>query len=237
MAIGVDATDKDDYNPTAITTTTPWTDFTLTTILARYGDVLRNARIQSDPFASSPPRSILCYSVLRARVWDFVHPRVRRGLRCGIEYLSTDGEQAGMVPLCFDIDADDKKAHTPDAGYFDSRALVGEAPNRAPGVYVPSWVWGSDMVTAAAEGEDEAGENAKAMYYAVLSRVAFYMEENGAKYGFVLTDEELVVVRLGGRLGEMEVGESVKWGVGGSDEEPVMTVLLGLWYLGMIASE
>jgi hypothetical protein len=79
------------------------------------------------------------------------------------------------------------------------------------------------------------------------------MEQNQARYGFVLTDRELVVIRRStgqdGRpiLGNLELSKPIRWNSGMpaydiTSRNPQarkvrLTVPLALWYLGMMASD
>lgn len=62
------------------------------------------------------------------------------------------------------------------------------------------------------------------------------MKQHHARYSFILTDSELVAVRRLDRNGNLELSNSVPWTATGTVERPSMTVLLGLWYLSMLAA-
>ncbi|OOF90492.1 hypothetical protein ASPCADRAFT_400776 [Aspergillus carbonarius ITEM 5010] len=68
----------------------------------------------------------------------------------------------------------------------------------------------------------------------VLAQVNFYMRQHNAQYGYILTDTELVAVKYLEGSGRLAVSTAVPWTRGGVG---VLSVLLALWYLGMLAAE
>ncbi|KAI9367696.1 hypothetical protein BJX61DRAFT_547243 [Aspergillus egyptiacus] len=98
------------------------------------------------------------------------------------------------------------------------------------GVVKPSWDWNTDM-----EGGDVLE---KTEFQFLLRRLMRLMRRSGAAFGFVLTEQEMVAARWGkgGGAGELEISEPMRWSCGGTVEDPKMTVLLGLWYLAMLAA-
>lgn len=70
----------------------------------------------------------------------------------------------------------------------------------------------------------------------VLSQVNFYMKQHHARYSFILTDRELVAIRRLDRNGNLELSASIPCTTKGTASQPRLTVLLGLWYLGMLAA-
>jgi len=71
-------------------------------------------------------------------------------------------------------------------------------------------------------------------YKQVLAQVNFYMRQHNARYGYILTDTELVAVKRLEGNGRLAVSAAVPWTRGGVGE---LSVLLALWYLGMLAAE
>lgn len=63
------------------------------------------------------------------------------------------------------------------------------------------------------------------------------MGQNGARYAFVITDLELVAIRRRDGNGRLELSDPIGWEYYGNAAQPQLTVLLGLWYLGMLASD
>ncbi|KAH1584724.1 hypothetical protein KXV73_002126, partial [Aspergillus fumigatus] len=68
-------------------------------------------------------------------------------------------------------------------------------------------------------------------YKQVLSQVNFYMKQHGARYRYILTNTELVAVKRLNNNGRLAVANPIPW-TSGSIGQP--SVLLGLWYLGML---
>ncbi|KKZ67176.1 hypothetical protein EMCG_07121 [[Emmonsia] crescens] len=56
---------------------------------------------------------------------------------------------------------------------------------------------------------------------------------HNARYGFVLTDTELVPIRRLDANGNLLVARAIPWEVAGPGR---LTILLGLWYLGMLGA-
>lgn len=76
----------------------------------------------------------------------------------------------------------------------------------------------------------------RAEFKQALSQVNHYMKQHRARYGFILSDRELVAIRrLDGR-GNLELSASIPWNESGTITQPRLTVLLGLWYLNILAA-
>ena len=74
----------------------------------------------------------------------------------------------------------------------------------------------------------------QAEYLQVLAQVNFYMKQHGARHGAILSNEELLPVKRLDANGRLAIAEPIAWGNGGQGR---LSVLLGLWYLGMLAAE
>jgi len=81
-------------------------------------------------------------------------------------------------------------------------------------------------------------------YLRGLSHLHHAMREHGCRYGFILTEIELVFVRNGGEstphFGYLEVGSvqlAAASGDGNSDEQTPLTACLALWGLCMLAAD
>lgn len=72
------------------------------------------------------------------------------------------------------------------------------------------------------------------VYKQVLVQVKFYMAQHNAWHGFILSDVELVAVRRLNNDGCCAVATPIPWSSGGVGN---FSVLLGLWYLGVLAAE
>lgn len=62
------------------------------------------------------------------------------------------------------------------------------------------------------------------------------MNQHHTRYGYVLTDRELVVIRKRNEQGDLEVSTPIPWATQGTAANPRLTVLLALWHLGMLAA-
>lgn len=79
--------------------------------------------------------------------------------------------------------------------------------------------------------------NERREYRQVFSQLNWYLKQHRARYGFILTDEELVAVKRLDNNGNLLLSQSIYWHVGGTANNPQLTVLLALWYLGMLAAQ
>jgi hypothetical protein len=70
-----------------------------------------------------------------------------------------------------------------------------------------------------------------------LSQVNYYyMKQHHARYGYILTDRELVAMQRRDRNGNLDLSSRIPWSRQGTAQQPQSTVLLALWYLGMLAA-
>lgn len=70
----------------------------------------------------------------------------------------------------------------------------------------------------------------------VLSEVNWYMKQHRARYGFVLTNTELVAIRRLDDHGRLELSTPVPWEAHGQNG-PRVTIPPALWYMGMLAAQ
>ncbi|KAK9547705.1 hypothetical protein V6Z79_008531 [Aspergillus fumigatus] len=98
---------------------------------------------------------------------------------------------------------------------------------RRPGDLKVSWKWKSSLRFSRVEADQNK-------YKQVLSQVNFYMKQHGARYGYILTNTEFVAVKRLNSNGRLAVANPIPW-TSGSIGQP--SVLLGLWYLGMLVAE
>ncbi|KAK2798720.1 hypothetical protein FQN50_008758 [Emmonsiellopsis sp. PD_5] len=208
-----------------------WQSFNLETILQQYQNVLNGAVIAADPMPVSPPRPITAENVLQAQICEILRPRIRRSLRVGFAFLANNGGMQGQTELCFDVGESARaiENYKPDTAYFDIHAAPAAAPNRAPGDVKPSWKWRTDM-----RGSQIVGQRNE--YRQALSQVNFYMNQHNSRYGFLVSNQELVAIRKLDQNGNLELAQPILWTTGGTATQPRLTVMLGLWYIGMLAS-
>ncbi|KAL4935871.1 hypothetical protein BDV06DRAFT_217103 [Aspergillus oleicola] len=192
------------YGAADITQVVSWPEFNYSTIIQRYGVPLQSKQIQSDPIAS-PPAAIRDEPQFQLRFAELILPRIRRSLRAAFEQLASELATRQLSPVTFDGGS---AASIIDLFRPDTAFIaVGAASssNRAPG----------DLKQ-------------------VLAQVNFYMRQHNARYGYILTNTELVAVKRLEGSGHLAVSTAVPWRRGGVGE---LSVLLALWYLGMLAAE
>lgn len=211
-----------------------WGDFNLQRIQQRYNALLNAPGLLApDPFPTSPPAAITSEPVLRIRITQYLQDRIRRSLRAGFHRLHATHTLGQRTPLTWDHGDMAAKIENfrPDTAYFDERILNHTIrPNRAPGDVKPSWKWGTHLRNDPLPGRRKEFKQA-------LSQVNWYMKQHHTRYGYILTDRELVAIRRLDREGRIELSAPIPWNAQGTAAAPQMTVLLGLWYLGMLAAE
>ncbi|GKZ38566.1 hypothetical protein AbraIFM66950_010849 [Aspergillus brasiliensis] len=140
----------------------------------------------------------------------------RRALRAGFEELAPRLQQLNLVPITFDGggSAAYVDQFRPDTAFVVVGGTYADSTNRAPG----------DMKNAFFQEQ----------YKQVLAQVNFYMGQHKARHGFVLTNTELVAIKRIDTNGRLAVSSAIPWTAGGHGQ---LTVLMGIWYLGMLAAE
>ncbi|RAL00835.1 uncharacterized protein BO80DRAFT_455362 [Aspergillus ibericus CBS 121593] len=66
--------------------------------------------------------------------------------------------------------------------------------------------------------------------------INYYMKQHHARYGYIITDRELVAIRRLDEDGNLELSTPISWIAKGTASELRLTVLLGIWYLGILAA-
>ncbi|KAH1347497.1 hypothetical protein LV164_007205 [Aspergillus fumigatus] len=218
------------YGADDIRSTAVWPGFDLQTILQRYEALLMQVQLPADPMPISPSRGVPTETALREKL--DVYPRVRRALRAAFQHLATVGQMNGSTALEFGSGDFAKviDGFRPDTAYFVSALPSATGPNRAPGDIKPSWKWSTAMASHRIPGY-------RAEYRQALSQVNFYMKQHRSRYGFILTDRELVVFRRRDNNGNLELASPTPFTAGGTAQQPQLTVLMALWYLGMLAAQ
>lgn len=221
-------TTNSDYGAEDITQVVDWPEFNYATIIQRYGGILNSKQIEADPF-KSPFAAIRDKPLFNLRFFGMVQPRVRRALRAGFEELAPRLQQLSLVPITFDGGGTAAYVypHRPDTAFVTLGGTSTDSTNRALGEMEVSWKWCS----AHRSSQNTLFEE---QYRQVLSKVNFYMGLYNARHGFVLTNTELVAVKRLDKNGRLAVSSSIPWKAGGPGQ---LTVLMGLWYLGMLAAE
>lgn len=117
----------------------------------------------------------------------------------------------------------------PDLAFFDPNLDAKTRANRAPGDIKPSYKWSLDQ-------RNSPNPSIRMEFKQALSQVNFYMKQHHARYGFIITDRELVAIRRLDMNGNLDLSASIPWTSKGTAQNPQLTVSLGLWYLGMLAA-
>jgi hypothetical protein len=205
-----------------------WSEFNYSTIIQRYGVPLRSKQIQPDPIAS-PPAAIRDEPQFQLRFAELILPRMRRSLRAAFEQLTPELAARRLSPVTFDggSAASIIDLFRPDTAFIAVGGSAASSPNRAPGDLKVSWKWQSSWRYSQTLAEQRE-------YKQVLAQVNFYMRQHNARYGYILTNTELVAVKRLEGSGCLAVSMAVPWTRGGVGE---LSVLLALWYLGMLAAE
>ena len=201
-------------------------------ILQRYHHALTQASIRAYPMPLSPPPPIACSDSLRWRLWDNVFPRIRRSLRAEFSYLAEAGPGStdGISPVIFDDGGTtrDIDGYRPVIAYYEATLIFGTGPNCAPGDVQVPWEWNTGFAT-------HPDPDMCDKYRQVLSNFNWYMKQHRSKYGCILFNHELVVLRRKDDRGNLEISVPIPFTIGGT-EKPEMTVLLALLYLEMLAA-
>ena len=216
------------YGADDISQIVPWPEFNYGTIIHRYGNVLNQKQIRIDPFYS-PPRPIRDEPQFSIRCNDLVYPRIRRALRAAFEFLGPqlNAQHLSEVTIDGGSAAEIIDQFRPDMAFTIVDGSYATNANRAPGDIKVSWKWYSAW-------RHEAHPYLQREYNQVLAQVNFYMKQHGARHGAILSDKEFVAVKRLNANGCLAVAEPIAWSDGG---EGRLSVLMGLWYLGMLAAE
>ncbi|EME41627.1 hypothetical protein DOTSEDRAFT_55400 [Dothistroma septosporum NZE10] len=119
------------------------------------------------------------------------------------------------------------------------KTIYGEGRGRVVGIVKSYDQWNS--------GYRNGSPIDKIKYLEHLAHLHRFMREHGTRYGFIMTEIELVCVRMGGPstadniplFGFLEVAPSIQISAHGTAEDGAlrMTVGLALWYVHMLAKE
>lgn len=222
-------TTNSQYSFKDITSVNVWAEFTYYHITQRFGNMLSNTQIFIDPIMPiSPQVPIKAEDGFAAQFGQLIQPRVRRALRAGFQHLAPQLATMNLTAIGIGIGSSSQiiDQFRPDISFYDGTGVLGTKPNRCPGDLKVSWKWGSNWGNSALSGE-------RTEYLQVLAQVNFYMKQHNARYGFVLTDTELVPIKRLDANGNLLLGQAIQWQAAGPAR---LTVALGLWYLGMLAA-
>ncbi|RAL13346.1 uncharacterized protein BO97DRAFT_342636 [Aspergillus homomorphus CBS 101889] len=212
-----------------------FSEFKINEVIALFGSLLRSTHISDWPFSDNPVEGIITETTITARIIEQFKPRLRYGMASGFNELKTNKryeeyrKEYTTVKYSEGAMARTIDKFTPDLAFFDPTLMPRVRSNRLPGEVKPSYKWSSSM-------KYEEDKFPQTEFRQVLAQLNYYMIQHHTRYGFVITNKELVAVRRLDREGNLQISESVPWTARGTADEPCMTVLLGLWVLGMLAA-
>ncbi|KAI9374778.1 hypothetical protein BJX61DRAFT_532134 [Aspergillus egyptiacus] len=121
----------------------------------------------------------------------------------------------GLTEVSFDVGeyAEIIDLFLPDTAYFDISVASGTSRNRAPGDIKPSWKWNSNL-------ETDPSYSWRREYRQAISQVNWYTRQHGSRYGFILTEKELVVWRRLDNFGNLELADPIPFVRGGTTAQP-----------------
>ncbi|PWY68868.1 hypothetical protein BO83DRAFT_390659 [Aspergillus eucalypticola CBS 122712] len=224
-------TRSDSYRADDINNVGHWAGFNLTSKQQQFGPLLAAAGIPDEPFQPSPPRPINSEAAVRSRIDAYLTNRIIRALRCGFSHLQTTQQLANLTVVKYDVGqmAATPSGFIPDFAFFDPDLDPRTRPNRVPGDAKPSYKWSFAL-------KNHLKPSSRDEFKQALSQVNYYMKLHHARYGFIITDRELVAIRRLDEDGNLELSTPIPWTAKGTASEPRLTVLLGVWYLGMLAA-
>ncbi|KKZ61735.1 hypothetical protein EMCG_03764 [[Emmonsia] crescens] len=199
------------YEHRDITQISIWPEFSYDVIMQQYGTELSAYQIMPDPMLTSPPQAIRDEPLFHARFCEYILSQICRALCEGFKQLGLQLFSHQLTPVAFDdgTATDLVFNYKPDMAFIDVNSSIGERKNRCP-------------------GDLKAKE-----YRQVLSQVNFYMKQNDARYSFIITDTELVPVKRVSENGHLTIVTAISSTQRGPGQ---LIILLGLWYLGMLAA-
>lgn len=224
------------FDITRVTNIHTWDEFNLGTIMNQFRDLLDNVRVGTDARPITPPLRFAAEDYLRELVCVYADRPVRRALARTFTYIAANPSNEWVGRTAITLGAGSSTAligkFVPDRAMYNPSVDV--SVNRLPGEIKPSWKWDAAWLAPHSERRRVGIKR--------LSQLTFYMlqqgyraQHSGAKYGYMLTDKELIAFRKEDAQRTISVSKPVPW-AGPSNGEPRMTVLLALWYLGMLSS-
>ncbi|KAJ5205764.1 hypothetical protein N7491_003611 [Penicillium cf. griseofulvum] len=73
-------------------------------------------------------------------------------------------------------------------------------------------------------------------FHKTLAQANWYMKQHNTQFSFILTAREHVPIRRLNDNEDLRLANPIFWTQSGTSQEPVLTVALGLWCLGMMAA-
>ncbi|KAM3456698.1 hypothetical protein MY3296_001653 [Beauveria thailandica] len=230
-------TSNSTYQVAGVNTFLPWPQFSLGNIMNQFGGLLNNVRIASDAHPATPPPRFAAEDCLREVIAMYADRPVRRALARTFAHIaaSPGNPLAGRTEITLGAGSSAVLVggFVPDRAMYDPH--VDDSINRLPGEIKPSWKWKSAWADLASPQHHKFTERLSQLSFYMLQQGYRQAQHSGARYGFILTDYELVAFRKEDTHGTISMSEPVRWGRP-AGQQPRLTVLLALWYLGMLAS-
>ncbi|PGG95049.1 hypothetical protein AJ79_10298 [Helicocarpus griseus UAMH5409] len=220
-------TTNDAYSWTDIQSINAWPDFTLQHITDRYRQLLDSTFLPSEPITSPGP-IVSSENQLRALIVTQFKNRIRHALRATF----TQNQTPGLTRISYDEGEAARIIDNfkPDTAFFDETVPPTTSWNRAPGEVKPSWKWTSNRRNGPLPVDRREFRQA-------LSQLNFYMKQHQARYGYIINNLELVPVRRRDNGGNLELAQPIPWNARGTAGNEQLTVMLALWYIGMLSAE
>lgn len=114
-----------------------------------------------------------------------------------------------------------------DIAFYPARQF-GVGPDRVPGDMKPLWNWHTGLANASLPQRRE--------YNQALAQVIFYMKRYCPRYGFIVSERELVAIKRVDDNGNLLLSAPVRWDTQGTKAQCRLMLYLALWYLGQLAS-
>ncbi|KAF8533101.1 hypothetical protein BDD12DRAFT_634692, partial [Trichophaea hybrida] len=217
-----------------------WNSFNYANLMHHYGPHLFTATtLTNEP--PTVPQTASSEPGVTSALEAVVFPQLRRTLR-HITYPADDHVriQAGAGDLAEVINnfkpdraAIEVTTTTPDTGIDTDAPSVHK--NRCPGDIKCSWKFHSTF-------RNHSDRHRRTEYRQVLSQLNFYMRQHGVRYGYIITDQELVCVRRPGRQGLLEVSRGFGWDAYDlhhvwNENDGELNLLLALVYLHLLVAD
>ncbi|KAJ5191969.1 uncharacterized protein N7498_010954 [Penicillium cinerascens] len=227
-------TESKHYKSNDVKSVSHWGDFNLTTI-RKYYELLTSTQIPDEPMPSAPLRRILKEGELQDYFSRLIPDRVERALGYAFDRLQSNSKlgPANFTRVGFGSGtfATFIQGGQPDLAYADPNKPRRARVNRLPGELKLFFKWNTAM-------QHSQNDKKRHCFLQVLSQVNFYMLKNNTRYGYIITNEEMVAIRRLDSDGNLELSTPIPWRSSANGPHPPrLTMLLAFWYLGMLAAD
>ncbi|XWW93993.1 hypothetical protein V2A60_001932 [Cordyceps javanica] len=231
LPLDVSSCPNDAYSPEDITHVASWTGFNLCTIEEKFRPVLRDTQIAAEPMPTSVPPVVRNKTDVEAHVADYLRRPMRHALAAGYDQMRSTNTLGHYRIREWGLQGAARSLgrYTPDYSLVAPGTNPRFTANHLPGDARSSLTWRSCW----RNHETKSLSNA---YLDALAQVNYYMKRHGTRYAYIITELEFVAIERLSDKGELAVSASIPWDARGSPGNPRLTVMLALWYLGMLAS-